>query len=100
MPGASPNGTLPIRVNGPKPVVPPIDDALAEKIGFDKLEDLRDTLDKMRQRRLDGLTRMRLKRDLLDLLAERATFADTHLSLGMFPGWGGAALLAEAVAFA
>src|ERR1700722_19365651 len=28
----------------------------------------------MRQRRLDGLTRMRLKRDLLDLLAERATF--------------------------
>jgi trigger factor len=29
----------------------------------------------MRQRRLDGLTRMRLKRDLLDLLAERATFA-------------------------
>jgi enoyl-CoA hydratase/carnithine racemase len=29
--------------------------------------------------------------------SERATFADTHLSLGMFPGWGGAALLPEAV---
>jgi enoyl-CoA hydratase/carnithine racemase len=29
--------------------------------------------------------------------SQRATFADTHLSLGMFPGWGGAALLPEAV---
>jgi trigger factor len=58
-----------------RPVVPAIDDTLAEKIGFDTLEGLRGTLEGMRQRRLDGLTRMRLKRDLLDLLAERATFA-------------------------
>jgi len=57
-----------------KPVPAAIDDTLAEKIGFESLENLRETLELMRQRRLDGLTRMRLKRDLLDLLAERATF--------------------------
>jgi trigger factor len=56
-------------------VVAPIDDTLAEKLGFDTLADLRTTLASMRQRRLDGLTRMRLKRDLLDVLAEAATFA-------------------------
>ena len=57
-----------------KPVPAAIDDALAEKIGFDTLEALRETLTQMRQRRLDGLSRMRLKRDLLDVLAEQATF--------------------------
>jgi trigger factor len=57
-----------------KPVQPAIDDALAEKLGFDSLEHLRDTLRGIRQRRLDGLTRMRLKRDLLDALAEIARF--------------------------
>jgi trigger factor len=58
-----------------KPIPAAIDDSLAEKIGFDSLENLRQTLTSMRQRRLDGLTRMRLKRDLLDLLAEQAKFA-------------------------
>jgi trigger factor len=58
-----------------KPVPAPIDDALAEKLGFDSLEHLRETLEGMRKRRLDGLSRLRLKRDLLDTLAERATFA-------------------------
>jgi trigger factor len=58
-----------------KPVTAPIDDTLAEKLGFDSLENLRETLTMMRQRRLDGLTRMRLKRDLLDVLAEQAKFA-------------------------
>ena len=57
-----------------KPVPAPIDDTLAEKLGFDSLENLRETLESMRGRRLEGLTRMRLKRDLLDLLAEAATF--------------------------
>jgi trigger factor len=57
-----------------KPVAAPIDDTLAEKLGFDSLENLRETLETMRGRRLEGLTRMRLKRDLLDVLAERATF--------------------------
>jgi trigger factor len=57
-----------------RPVPAPIDDTLAEKLGFDSLENLRDTLALMRQRRLDQLTRMRLKRDLLDALAEAAKF--------------------------
>jgi trigger factor len=58
-----------------KPVTAPIDDTLAEKLGFDSLENLREVLSSMRQRRLDGLTRMRLKRDLLDVLADQANFA-------------------------
>jgi trigger factor len=58
-----------------KPVPAAIDDTLAEKLGFDSLENLRETLEGMRQRRLDGLTRMRLKRDLLDVLAEHANFS-------------------------
>jgi trigger factor len=57
-----------------KPVTAAIDDTLAEKLGFDSLENLREVLVSMRQRRLDGLTRMRLKRELLDLLAEQANF--------------------------
>jgi trigger factor len=57
-----------------KPLPAKIDDTLAEKLGFDSLEALRETLAGMRQRRLDGLSRMRLKRDLLDLLADAATF--------------------------
>jgi trigger factor len=58
-----------------KPVPAPVDDTLAEKLGFDSLENLREVLTSMRQRRLDGLSRMRLKRDLLDVLAEQANFA-------------------------
>jgi trigger factor len=57
-----------------KPIPAAIDDSLAEKLGFDSMENLRETLTSMRQRRLGELTRMRLKRDLLDVLAENATF--------------------------
>jgi trigger factor len=57
-----------------KAVPSPIDDSLAEKLGFESLENLRETLASMRQRRLDEMSRMRLKRDLLDRLAEQATF--------------------------
>jgi len=57
-----------------KAVPAAIDDTLAEKLGFESLENLRETLASMRQRRLDGLTRMRLKRELLDVLAEHAKF--------------------------
>lgn len=62
-----------------KPVPAAIDDTLAEKIGFDSLEALRETLASMQQRRLDGLTRMRLKRDLLDVLAENVLFASPEV---------------------
>ncbi len=57
-----------------KPVPAAIDDTLAEKLGFDTLENLREVVTTMRQRRLEGLTRTRLKRDLLDLLADAARF--------------------------
>ena len=57
-----------------KGVTAAIDDSLAEKLGFDTLDSLKETLTAMQQRRLDGMTRMRLKRDLLDVLAEHATF--------------------------
>ena len=57
-----------------KPVPSPIDDSLGEKIGFDTLESLREVLTSMRQRRLDELSRIRMKRSLLDVLAEHATF--------------------------
>ena len=57
-----------------KPVPAPIDDTLAEKLGFETLDALRTTLETMQQRRLDQLTRVRLKRDLLDVLAASATF--------------------------
>ena len=58
-----------------KAVEAPLDDTLAEKIGFDTLASLREILANMRQRRLDELTRMRIKRDLLDMLTKHATFA-------------------------
>jgi trigger factor len=57
-----------------KPIPAAIDDTLAEKLGFDSLENLREVLESMRRRRLEGLSRMRLKRDLLDVLAEHAKF--------------------------
>ncbi len=54
--------------------VPEIDDALAEKLGFDTLEELRAALGRQMQREFDGMTRMRLKRDLLDQLSKQADF--------------------------
>ncbi len=57
-----------------KPVTAAIDDTLADKLGFDSLENLREMLSGMQQRRLDGLSRTRLKRDLLDALADSAKF--------------------------
>ena len=54
--------------------VPPIDEALAEKIGFDTLEDLRSAISRQMQREFDGMSRMRIKRDLLDRLSKQAEF--------------------------
>ena len=55
--------------------VPAIDDALAEKLGFDNLDDLRAAISRQMQREFDGMSRMRLKRELLDRLAGMADFA-------------------------
>ena len=55
--------------------VPAIDDGLAEKLGFDTVDDLRGALTRQMQREFDQLTRMRIKRDLLDRLSKLADFA-------------------------
>ncbi len=56
----------------PKPLE--IDDAFAEKIGFENLEDLRKLIAQQIQREYDQVGRMRIKRDLLDSLAKGADF--------------------------
>jgi trigger factor len=55
--------------------VPPLDDALAEKLGFENIEDLRGAITRSMQREFDQMSRMRLKRELLDKLATMADFA-------------------------
>ena len=51
-----------------------INDAFAEKIGFENLEDLRKLIATQIQREYDQVSRMRIKRDLLDSLANGASF--------------------------
>jgi trigger factor len=57
-----------------KPAENTIDDALATKLGFESLEKLRDMLSGQLQRELDQMARLRIKRELLDVLAEKADF--------------------------
>ncbi|MBV8914372.1 MAG: trigger factor [Acetobacteraceae bacterium] len=52
----------------------PIDDSLAEKIGFGDLQELRTVIANQIQREYDSVSRMRIKRELLDALAAAATF--------------------------
>ncbi len=55
--------------------VPAIDDAFAQKLSFEKAEELKDFVRGQIQREYDQLSRMRLKRDLLDRLNGLVTFA-------------------------
>jgi trigger factor len=56
--------------------VPAIDDAMATKMGFeDGLEKMREAIAATIQREYDQVSRLRLKRDLLDQLAGKADFA-------------------------
>ncbi|HYZ60913.1 MAG TPA: trigger factor [Acetobacteraceae bacterium] len=55
-----------------KPAV--LDDSLAEKLGFDNLGELRDLVRGQIQREYDSVSRMRIKRELLDALASGASF--------------------------
>jgi trigger factor len=57
-----------------RPVVPAVDDELAKKLAFDELGELRKMIGDRIQREYDGLSRVRLKRDLLDALAEQVGF--------------------------
>ena len=54
--------------------IPEVDEALAEKIGFDTLDDLKSAIGRQMQREFDGMSRMRIKRDLLDRLSKQADF--------------------------
>jgi trigger factor len=57
-------------------VVPtPVDDALAQKLGVASLDELRRNLTRRIQIEYDQLARLRLKRELLDRLAELVSFA-------------------------
>ena len=55
-------------------VVPAVDDELAKKLAFDDLADLRRVISERQQREYDALSRLRLKRDLLDALAAQVGF--------------------------
>jgi trigger factor len=54
--------------------IPAIDDALAETLGFDTLDDVKGAISRQMQREFDQLSRMRIKRDLLDRLSKDADF--------------------------
>ncbi len=56
-------------------VDPAIDDDLAKTLGFDGLEQVREALGQQVRREYEQLSRMRIKRELLDALAERADFS-------------------------
>jgi trigger factor len=57
------------------PVLPPIDDELGKKLGFEGLDAVRTAITEQMQREYDQLARLRVKRELLDALANVATFA-------------------------
>ncbi|MGI4793110.1 MAG: trigger factor, partial [Janthinobacterium lividum] len=61
------------KLEQPKPAA--LDDGLAEKLGFENMEELRKLISQQIQREYDGLTRMRIKRELLDALADKIDFA-------------------------
>jgi trigger factor len=52
-----------------------VDDALATEVGLENLAELREEIAGRMRRDYDGVARQRLKRELLDKLAERYTFA-------------------------
>ncbi|UYH52210.1 trigger factor [Candidatus Kirkpatrickella diaphorinae] len=57
-----------------KPVDPAIDDELAKKMGFESLEKLRELISNQAENEYSQLTRLRIKRELLDKLAEKTDF--------------------------
>ncbi|HEY7576306.1 MAG TPA: trigger factor [Acetobacteraceae bacterium] len=57
-----------------RPVVPAVDEELAKKLAFEDLAEMRDTLTRRVQSEYDQLSRLRLKRQLLDALADKVRF--------------------------
>ena len=54
--------------------IPPIDDDLAKKVGAEDLVKLREMITSRQQQEYDGISRMRLKKSLLDALTAMADF--------------------------
>ncbi len=57
-----------------KAMIPEQNDELASKLGFDSLEDVRKAISSSMQREYDQLSRLRIKRELLDALAKLVDF--------------------------
>lgn len=57
-----------------RPVLPAVDDELAKKFGFETLDEMKDLIRGQIQREYDQISRMRIKRQLLDALAAQASF--------------------------
>jgi len=57
------------------PVMPEVNDELAKGLGLESLADLQKTISDQIGREYAQMTRLKLKRSLLDALSERATFA-------------------------
>ncbi len=58
-----------------RPVFPAVDDELAKKLAFEDLTEMRETVTRRIQTEYDQMSRLRLKRQLLDALADVAKFA-------------------------
>lgn len=57
-----------------RPVERPVDDELAQKMGFEGLEQVRDALSGQVRQEYEQMSRMRIKRELLDQLATQTSF--------------------------
>ena len=55
-------------------IVPAVDDELAKKFGFETLDEMKELIRGQIQREYDQMSRMRIKRALLDVLAGQASF--------------------------
>ncbi|HEY0183449.1 MAG TPA: trigger factor [Rhodopila sp.] len=55
-------------------IIPPIDDELAKKLGADDLATVRQMVTSRQQQELDGISRTRLKKELLDALSKLVDF--------------------------
>lgn len=72
---AGKEATFDIKANAlKKPVDPELDDELAKKIGFESLEQVRELIAKQAEGEYAQLTRLRIKRELLDALADKTDF--------------------------
>jgi trigger factor len=68
--------TFEVKVNEVRALQPqPLDDSLAQAVGMEKLDELRQSLSEQIERNYEDLARQRLKRTLLDRLAEHHEFA-------------------------